>query len=209
MFIIIVVLAALIAILGYYVIKADIMDRAQRKVRDNLKAARSFYQGEIDRIETAFNLVSFDSNLAELRARMNLHYLKCVAASEIETTSSDIVKSAFDSRKGIGGTRIMSDEELSRIDPSLVETTRIQIRATPMALPTDKKQLDAVMVKEYALPVLDKNGKVEKVYYGGRIINRDYELVDKIRLLVFGSETIQASKCHARLASAIPLAVLI
>jgi signal transduction histidine kinase len=188
MFIIIVVLAALIAILGYYVIKADIMDRAQRKVRDNLKAARSFYQGEIDRIETAFNLVNFDSNIAELRVRMNLHYLQCVAASEIETTSSEIVKSAFDARKGIGGTRIMSDEELSRIDPSLAETTRIQIRATKNALPTDKKQLDAVMVKEYALPILDKNGNVEKVYYGGRIINRDYELVDKIRLLVFGSE---------------------
>ena len=31
MFIIIVVLAALIAILGYYVIKADIMDRASTK----------------------------------------------------------------------------------------------------------------------------------------------------------------------------------
>ena len=71
---------------------------------------------------------------------------------------------------------------------ALVEATKIQIRATPKALPTDKKQLDAVMVKEYAMPVLDKNGQVEKVYYGGRIINRDYELVDKIRLLVFGSE---------------------
>ncbi len=188
MFIIIVVLAALIAILGYYVIKADIMDRAQRKVRDNLKAARSFYQGEIDRIEAAFNLVSFDSNLADLRVRMNLHYLQCVAASDIEATSSEIVKAAFDFRKGTGGTRIMADDELSRIDPSLVEATRIQIRATPMALPTDKKQLDSVMVKEYALPVLDKNGRVEKVYYGGRIINRDYELVDRIRLLVFGSE---------------------
>jgi len=188
MFTIIGVLSVSIGMLGFYVIKADIMDRAQRKVRDNLKAARSFYQGEIDRIETAFNLVSFDSNLAVLRVRMNLHYLQCAAASEIETTSSEIVKSAFDARKGIGGTRVMSDEELSKIDPSLVETTGIQIRATQKALPTDKKQLDAVMVKEYALPVLDKNGKVEKVYYGGRIINRDYELVDKIRLLVFGSE---------------------
>src|SRR5512134_2200851 len=106
MFIIIAMLAALIAILGYYVIKADIMDRAQRKVRDNLKAARSFYQGEIDRMETAFNLVSFDNNIAELRVRMNLHYLKCDAASEIEAASSEIVKAAFDSRNGIGGTRI-------------------------------------------------------------------------------------------------------
>jgi two-component system, NtrC family, sensor kinase len=188
MFIIIVVLAAMIAILGYHVIKAKIMVRAQHAVRDNLKAARSFYQGEIDKIEIAFNLVSFDSNLAELRVRMNLHYLKCAPASEIETTSSEIVKSAFDSHKGAGGTRIMSNEELSRIDPCLVEAARIQIRPTQKALPTDKKQLDAVMVKEYALPILDKNGKVENVCYGGRIINRDYELVDKIRLLVFGSE---------------------
>jgi hypothetical protein len=105
MFIIIVVLAAMIAILGYYVIKADIMDRAQRKVRDNLKAARSFYQGEIDKIETAFSLVNFDNNLPGLCSRMNLHYLKCVTASEIETTGSEIVNAAFDSRKGIGGTK--------------------------------------------------------------------------------------------------------
>jgi two-component system NtrC family sensor kinase len=188
MFIIIVVLAASIATLGFYVIKADIMDRAQRMVRDNLKAARSFYQSEIDRMETAFNLVSFDANLPELRERINLHYLQCAVPAGIEATGNEIVKSAIDSRKGVGGTRIMTNEELSRIDPCLVEATRIQIRATPMALPTDKKQLDAVMVKEYALPVLDKNGSVEKIYYGGRIINRDYELVDKIRLLVFGSE---------------------
>ncbi len=160
MFIIIVSLASLVAILGYYVIKADIMDRAQRKVRDNLKAARSFYQGEIDRIETAFNLVSFDSNIAELRDRMNLHYLRCHIASEIETNGSEIVKAAFNSHKGIGSTRIMSHEELSRIDPSLVEATRIQIRATQRALPTDRKELDAVMVKEYALPILNKNGNV-------------------------------------------------
>jgi two-component system, NtrC family, sensor kinase len=188
MFIIIVVLAAMIATLGFYVIKADIMDRAQRKVRDNLKAARSFYQGEIERIETAFNIVTFDDNLPGLRDRMNLHYMRCATASEIETADSEIVKAAFDSRKGIGGTRIMSDDELSRIDLSLVETTRIQIKATPKAIPTDKKQLEAVMVKEYALPIFDKKGNVEKVCYGGRIINRDYELVDKIRLLVFGSE---------------------
>jgi len=188
MFAIIGVLSVSIAILGFYVIKADIMDRAQRKVMDNLKAARSFYLGEIERIEYAFNLVSFDKDIAQLRREMNLHYLQAVPAADINANPSEIVKAAFDSRKGVGGTRIMKIDELARIDVGLVDATNIQIKSTPKALPTEKKQLDAVMVKEYAMPVFDSSGRVEKVYFGGRIINRDYELVDKIRLLVFGSE---------------------
>jgi two-component system NtrC family sensor kinase len=82
----------------------------------------------------------------------------------------------------------MREAELSKIEPAIVEATKILVKPTPMALPTDKKELDAVMVKEYAMPVLDSQGSIEKVYYGGRIINRDYELVDKIQLMVFGSE---------------------
>ncbi len=192
MFAIIGVMTALIAILGFYVIKADIMDRAQRNVRDNLKAARSFYQGEIDRIEAAFNLVGLNGSLDQLCERMNLHYLQCIKTPQIKNAKSEIVKVAFDSHKGIGGTRIMPVEELFAIDPCLVPKTMIQIRETPMALPTEKKQLDSVMVKEYALPIFDKDGEIEKIYYGGRIINRDYELVDKIRLLVFGTEQYQS-----------------
>jgi two-component system NtrC family sensor kinase len=188
MFAIIGVLSVSIAMLGFYVIKADIMDRAQRKVMDNLKAARSFYLGEIERIENAFKLVNFNKDIAVLRKEMNLHYLQAVPAVDIGANPSEIVKAAFDTRQGAGGTRIMTVAELARIDAALVDVTNIQIRPTPKALPTDKKQLDAVMVKEYAMPMLDSRGRVEKVYYGGRIINRDYELVDKIRLLVFGSE---------------------
>jgi len=188
MFAIIGVLSVSIAILGFYVIKADIMDRAQRKVMDNLKAARSFYIGEIERIENAFKLVSFDKDIDVLRKAMNLHYLQVVPAADITTNPSEIVRQAFDTRQGIGGTRIMTTAELSRIDNALVDAANIQIKPTPKALPTDKKQLDSVMVKEYAMPVLDSAGRVEKVYYGGRIINRDYELVDKIRLWVFGNE---------------------
>jgi signal transduction histidine kinase len=119
---------------------------------------------------------------------MNLHYLQAIPAADIKANPSEIVKAAFDTRQGVGGTRIMTTVELARIDAALVDATSIQIRPTPKALPTDKRELDAVMVKEYAMPVMDNAGRIEKVYYGGRIINRDYELVDKIRLLVFGSE---------------------
>jgi signal transduction histidine kinase len=188
MFVTIGAMSVSIAILGFYVIKADIMDRAQRQVRDNLKAAHSFYQSEIEKIENAFELVSFNEDVDSLRRKMNLHYLQCVLAADIDKAPSEIVKAAFESCHGVSGTRIMTEAELTRIDSALADAARILIKPTPMALPTDRKQLDSVIVKEYAAPILDSQGRVEKVYYGGRIINRDYGLVDKIQLLVFGNE---------------------
>jgi two-component system, NtrC family, sensor kinase len=188
MFVIIGVLSVSIAILGFYVIKADIIDRAQRKVRDNLRTARSFYTGEIDRIENAFKLVNFNEDIPSLCKKMNLHYLQSIEISSQGQAQSEIVKVAFETRRGASGTRIMTRQELLKIAPNLAETTKILIKSTPMALPTDKKELDSVMVKEYTMPVFDSKGDVLRVFYGGRIINRDYELVDRIQNLVFGSE---------------------
>ena len=37
----------------------------------------------------------------------------------------------------------------------------------------------------YAMPVFDAQGKVQSVIYGGKIVNRDFSLVDKIRDLLF------------------------
>jgi signal transduction histidine kinase len=45
------------------------------------------------------------------------------------------------------------------------------------------------MAKEYAMPVFDDAGEVKEVIYGGRIINRDFSLVDRIKQIVFGEET--------------------
>ncbi len=188
MFAVICVLSISIGVLGYYVIKADILDRAQQRVRENLKAARSFYLGEIEKIETAFNLVSLDQDISELRSRMNIHYLGKIEAADINNISNELVKAALEARHGVGGTRIMSSSELSQIDPALADATMIQIRPTPMAIPTDKKQLSAVMVKEYVMPIFNDNGTLKRIFYGGRIINRDYEFVDKIQFLVFGTE---------------------
>jgi two-component system NtrC family sensor kinase len=188
MFAIIGVLSVSIAILGFSVIQSDIIDRAQRKVRDDLQTARSFYTGEIERIENAFKLVTCTGDTEALCKKMNLHYLRVVEAADKDQAQSELVRHVFENRQGIGGTRIMTRQELSEINPALEGATKILIKPTPKALPTDKKELDSVMVKEYAMPVFDSKGSIERVYYGGRIINRDYELVDRIQHLVFGSE---------------------
>jgi two-component system NtrC family sensor kinase len=57
-----------------------------------------------------------------------------------------------------------------------------------MARPTTMKVLDTGMAKEYAIPIRDVNGRITSVLYGGRIINQDYDLVDRIKSIVFGQE---------------------
>ncbi|OHB67966.1 MAG: hypothetical protein A2Y77_08440 [Planctomycetes bacterium RBG_13_62_9] len=66
--------------------------------------------------------------------------------------------------------------------------TPIEIKATPKAGPTDRKVLDSVMAKEYAVPILDSAGQVQAILYGGRVVNRDYSFVDRVREMVFGKD---------------------
>jgi len=98
------------------------------------------------------------------------------------------VHAAFEKGQSLGGTRLIHGEELSRLNGDMVQKTRIDIKPTPMAMPRNRMTLDSVMAKEYAVPVCDDDGRVSHVVYGGRIINRDNELVDRIRYLVFGDE---------------------
>jgi len=187
-FMIIAVISLSIVLLGFYIIKADIMDRAQQKVRNNLRAARSVYNAEINRIGDAFTLVSFEDELDKLKQKMNLHYLRSVDRADIEDVRSEIVHAAFEKGQSLGGTRLIHGEELTRLNGGMVQKTRIDIKPTPMAMPRNRMTLDSVMAKEYAVPVCDDDGRISHVVYGGRIINRDNELVDRIRYLVFGDE---------------------
>ena len=181
-------LSILIALLGAYIINKNIIDRTERQVLHDLRAARLVYASELDKIRDTFKLVSFDQPLEKLREKMALHYLDRVETAHREEVSSEIVRAVFEKRAECVGTRIISDSELTRLNHRLKETTSIKIKPTAKAMPSGKFEVEGVMAKEYAMPVFDENGNVKEVIYGGRIINRDYSLVDRIKRIVFGNE---------------------
>ena len=185
---VIVVLSAPVAGLGYWVIQNDIINRAERKVRNDLKAARMVYGAEIERIGQALRLVSPDGDLHSLRDRLNLHYLQYVERSRFGSLGSEIARGAAESGRTRGGTRLIQRRELEQEGADFPGEAPMEILATPRARHTDRKILEAVMAKEYAIPVLDDQGRVEAVFFGGRVINRDYTLVDRIREMVFGND---------------------
>lgn len=187
--VVILTLSISIASLGYYVIQRDIFDRAQRKVLNDLKAARMVYTAEIERIGQSLRWVSPDEDTEEVRRKLDLHYLRYVPAGEFAALRSEVAQFAAAGGQAVGGTRLVSLEELDAMRGDFPGRRSIRIRPTPMARPTDRDVLDQVMAKEYAIAVLNDTGRVEGVLYGGRIINRDYTFVDRIRDMVFSRES--------------------
>lgn len=183
-FLIIFVMSFFIALFRIYVIKINIIERAQNEVKNNLRAARSVYQSEIEKMKLGFNLVSRLENIHELQEKLGLDYIKVVDKSEENKLTSEIVKSAF-SGIPIGGTRIVESVELKSLGEDFYSRAKIEIRDTPQAKPSSLKTLDRAMAIEYALPLTDKARNITGVIYAGKIINNDFHLIDKIHDLVF------------------------
>ncbi len=185
---VILLLSLSIALLGYYVIRIDISERGERKVGNDLKVARMVYNSEIERIGQGLRLVAPDGNIDELKKKLNLHYLFRVNRSDFSRLRSEIARTAIDRQEACGGTRIVSRDELKTMPTDFSGLNPIPIIVTAMARDANEGLLNDVMAKEYAVPVRDSRGNVEAVLFGGRVINRDYTLVDRIREMVFGNQ---------------------
>lgn len=192
-FTVILIFGFFVAILGYRLIKNNIIEKAQSQVKNDLKFAHAVYNGEIEKIKEELSLVSNNPDILELREKIGLDYLYFVnKEDEFNISKSEIVKQAFLGKKVVSGTRIIYREDLIKNNSQLYKKVEIEIRFTSKAKPTTMKVVDKAMVIECALPVIDKAGSFKGVIYGGRVINRDFALVDKIRDFVFENKLYNA-----------------
>lgn len=183
-FAIVLILGLCISVLGFYVIKTGIIERAQDQVDHNLASARSVYLDQADSIRTAFELASFSDDNKQITEAFDLDYYTKVDYSEAVAHKSSIVRQASDGKPN-GGTRIIFAEELSVLGEGLAVKAEMDVISTPKAKPTSRQTLVDAMAIEYAKPIYDADGKVVSVVYAGKIVNRDFSMVDKIRDLAF------------------------
>jgi len=186
-FIVVIALLALsIALIGAYLINENIVGRAQKQVLSDLSIARKFYNEQIDRIKDIFSLMPAGQDLSSMRKKLGLDYLYIVSAEDTDKIESEIVLEVFRTGRPAGGTRMIGKRELERMGSVLNSRAGMDIRFTPMSKPSEKKHIEGAMAIGYAKPVLfDGRGRAVKVMYGGRLLNRDLALVDKIHSFVF------------------------
>lgn len=94
-----------------------------------------------------------------------------------------LVSRVLSEKKVFASTQIVSQDELMKAGEDLARRASIQRIHTPKARPRPEDEETSGMVLKAASPILDDHGSLIGVLYGGNLINRSIELVDKIRIL--------------------------
>jgi len=187
---------------------------AQEKVRTDLNAAREIYLSELRHVEDATRLTAerfflrdaiqsgemeqATYELMDVKANEGLDFLSVTDANGIvimRTTNPDhigdnqrqdeIVAEVFATQLPVASTVVMSKENLYDESPLLAERAVVRFVETPKARLRTETEITSGLVLKAAAPIFDDKGNMIGVLYGGVMLNRNYEIVDKIKQTVF------------------------
>ncbi|NQT00559.1 MAG: cache domain-containing protein [Planctomycetes bacterium] len=216
--IVIVTFSLLVAVLGYYVIKKDIIKRAQTKVKNDLNSAREIYTQELENVKDVIRFTAsrffindaistqdkdtLDKELGRIRTSESLDVLtltdasgKVLARSRNPSVTGDnqasyqLISKVLSSREVVAGTVIVPRQELVKEGEDLAEQANISFIPTPKARRRAETRETSGMMLKAAAPVFGYDGKLSGVLYGGNLLNRNYKIVDKVKEIVYKGET--------------------
>jgi len=170
---------------GFFVVKRYIFKEARQTLEQNLNTVRNVYKERMNQMRIAFNIVNPDSDLNAVKNELSLDYFGVVNAAQQATSSSEVVQEAFLTGQPVVASRIMRKEELERIRPEMI----IPMASALAAGPAEQTQLQDALSMEFARPILGADGRVEKVLYGGEIVNNNFDFIDHIVNVVFEPKT--------------------
>ena len=215
--VVVVAFGLLVAALGYFVIERDIIGRAQLKVQNDLDSAREIYQQEVGRVRDVVRLTAvrffLKEGISENDKEGISHELERIWRSESldvltltdvsgrvivrsrnplavgdEMAEDTLASRVLDSNEVVAGTVIVPRDELLKESPELAERAYMKFLPTPKARPRRETEETSGMMIKAAAPVLGADGRVQGVLYGGKLLNRDYMIVDKVKQTVYRAE---------------------
>lgn len=213
----ILVTAFVTTVVGVGMIRSRVFAQAQAQVNSDLEAAKEIYQAALDRLQDALRIHATrmviygalqrgdTAGLAEEMDRIQqaegLDVLTLAdAAGRVlyrtgnpgrsgDAASGDgVVQRALRDRTPTVATEVVSAEELAVEAPALVRQAEMVLEPTPRARARRDMKTAGGMMQKGAAPVFTPAGRHLGVLYGGVLLNRNYTIVDKIRLTVFKEE---------------------
>ncbi len=207
-----------VTIIGTHLIGDRIVKQAQKKVKLDLNSAREIYRERIREVESSMRLTALRFFIKEAFLKREVksieNELKKISKSESldfltltdkegkvllracnpelyndNKANDEMVKKVLDEKSVIGATQILTRDELFMESETLKEQARIELIATPKAKLRSEKEETSGMVIKAAAPIFDYEGNLIGVLYGGILLNRNYEIVDKIKDIIFLGET--------------------
>ena len=197
--------AALIGAIGVYSINKSVRSEAQSRVNQDLEIVGTAYREQLARLAYSLEISSsrigaVAENSAEIissiRRELDLTVLNLcdaegrpIAGSHSATVQriplgrDPVLRKALEGRSAWG--TVLLDPERLQMEggPALQEAAQIY-NGDKGGEPVSR----AGLLWWIACPILESSGRVKALLYGGRLLNFNYELVDKLRGTVF-SET--------------------
>jgi two-component system NtrC family sensor kinase len=201
-------------VVGVQLINNRIVSEAQDKVRHDLNSARELYLGRLELINDAVRMTSerfflreallsgnldvANHELWRIKNQEGLDILTLIDASGnvILRTSyidnvgenqshDELIKAVMETKEPIASTILVSSEDLYEESPLLAQQAEFTFIETPRARPRDElEETDGMMLKA-ASPVFDSQNNLIGILYGGTLLNRNFEIVDKVKETVY------------------------
>ena len=203
--------------MGVRYISNGIVRQAQDKVRTDLNSARVIYLENLNRVKDVVRLTSDRSfikqslrsgersslvqELERIRIEESLDILSLTNPSGRvflrsrnpsmagdDLKDDDIIGQALRSGEAVAATQLLSREQLQKESEQLAARARITLIPTPKAKQRMEGEETSGMVIKAATPVMDGNGGLLGILYGGILLNREYRIVDKVKETVYQGE---------------------
>ena len=193
-----------------------IFDLAQAKVRHDLASAGMVYNEKLSHLKDIVRLNSTRESLQQALVRNDRNllrrYLDRVRIDfelDILTLTDADGRVAYrsmhpdiwgDDQSGnplvrealngdvVSGTQIFSRQELLKESRLLAEQAYLPFIPTPMAIPRQEDHEENGMMLQASAPLIDETGQILGVLYTGILLNRNPEIVDRVKDIVFRGE---------------------
>jgi len=204
-------------IIGVSLIGNGIIRQAQDKVRTDLNSAREIYNEMMKDVFVVAKFNASRVLLREALVKRDRAYLLKITAQVLKNENIDIldiidasgtvivrgqhpgkfgdnqgdnkiIQWVLRNKRATSATLIIDQVELKKESNDLFQQSIINILPTPKAKFQRSGEEKNGMVITAAAPIIDENQKVLGVIYSGKLINRNYEIVDKVKNTVFQEE---------------------
>ena len=201
--------------IGTRIITNTLLGQARLRVHYGLEVAHTAYQERLDGVRTSLSLAASNESVTEAvrsgspervrqalaqsqSALTGLSFLSFVDARTGELTTPESRGSRPRPRlpeavhhalagQGLAWSDVMGQEEISALGSSLAAQTRVELLPRAGAPAREPIELTSSLALLAAVPVR-QGGEVVGALYGGMLLNRDRNIVDRVKNLVFGGE---------------------
>ena len=205
------------SIIGTKLIYNQVITRTENKSISDLNSAREIYRNKISQIEYVTRLTAARSLIVasliarnsdtlqqDLNRTMTMEKLDVFTIvdkngvviargrnpfAKGDTLLSDkFIYKVINSGETVTGTDIVSANELLKESYELVERSHTNILPTPKAKKPKQKESTSGMMLKAAVPVFDRHKNLVGVLVGGILLNRNFEIVNKITEVIHERE---------------------